>query len=82
MHKENYKNFTKPAEQVYPGKLVRIRGIISAYQGKPQIAHVFIRIVGPQVMVANQTSSVSFQAAVQVRNKLLAAYQDVMNMQI
>ena len=35
-----------------------------------------------QVMVANQTSSVSFQAAVQVRNKLLAAYQDVMNMQI
>ncbi|GMU32141.1 MAG: endonuclease/exonuclease/phosphatase family protein [Planctomycetia bacterium] len=37
VHKENYKNFTKPAEQVYPGKLVRIRGIISAYQGKPQI---------------------------------------------
>ena len=35
-----------------------------------------------QVMVANQTSSVSFQAALQVRNKLLAAYQDVMNMQI
>ena len=35
-----------------------------------------------QVMVASQTSNVSLQAAVQVRNKLLAAYQDVMNMQI
>jgi flagellar hook-basal body complex protein FliE len=35
-----------------------------------------------QVMVASQKSSVSFQAVVQVRNKLLAAYQDVMNMQI
>jgi flagellar hook-basal body complex protein FliE len=35
-----------------------------------------------QVMVAGQKSSVSFQAAVQVRNKLLAAYQDVMNMQV
>ena len=35
-----------------------------------------------QVVVANQKSSVSLQAAVQVRNKLLAAYQDIMNMQI
>jgi len=35
-----------------------------------------------QVMVASQKSSVSFQAVVQVRNKLLSAYQDVMNMQI
>lgn len=35
-----------------------------------------------QAVVASQKASVSFQAAVQVRNKLLAAYQDVMNMQI
>ena len=35
-----------------------------------------------QVVVASQKSSVSLQAAVQVRNKLLAAYQDIMNMQI
>lgn len=35
-----------------------------------------------QVMVASQKSSVSFQAVVQVRNKLLTAYQDVMNMPI
>lgn len=35
-----------------------------------------------QVMVASQKANVSFQAVVQVRNKLLAAYQDVMNMQV
>ena len=33
-----------------------------------------------EVMVAAQKSSVSFQAMVQVRNKLLEAYKDVMNM--
>jgi len=32
------------------------------------------------VMVATQKASVSFQAMLQVRNKLVEAYQDVMNM--
>ena len=32
------------------------------------------------VMVATQKASVSFQAMLQVRNKLVDAYQDVMNM--
>ncbi len=32
------------------------------------------------MMVANQKASVSFQAMLQVRNKLVEAYQDVMNM--
>ncbi len=34
------------------------------------------------VMVASQKASVSFQAMVQVRNKLLEAYKDVMNMPV
>jgi flagellar hook-basal body complex protein FliE len=33
-----------------------------------------------EVMVAAQKSSLSFQAMVQVRNKLVEAYKDVMNM--
>ena len=33
-----------------------------------------------EVMVSLQKASVSFQAMVQVRNKLVEAYQDVMNM--
>ncbi len=34
------------------------------------------------VMVAMQKANISFQAMVQVRNKLISAYQDVMNMPI
>ena len=34
------------------------------------------------VVVSMQTSSIKFQQAVQVRNKLVQAYQEVMNMQV
>jgi flagellar hook-basal body complex protein FliE len=34
------------------------------------------------VMIASQKASVSFQAMVQVRNKLVDAYRDVMNMPV
>jgi flagellar hook-basal body complex protein FliE len=34
------------------------------------------------VMVAMQKASVSFQAMVQVRNKLVTAYQEIMNMPV
>ena len=36
----------------------------------------------PEVMVALQKASLSFQAMTEVRNKLLTAYQEVMNMQV
>lgn len=35
-----------------------------------------------EVMIALQSASVSFQEMVQVRNKLVSAYQDMMNMQV
>ncbi|TQV84162.1 flagellar hook-basal body complex protein FliE [Exilibacterium tricleocarpae] len=35
-----------------------------------------------EVMIASQKAGVSFQAMVQVRNKLLEAYRDVMNMPV
>jgi len=35
-----------------------------------------------EVMLASQKASISFQAMVQVRNKLINAYQDIMNMPI
>lgn len=34
------------------------------------------------VMISMQKASISFQTTVQVRNKLVSAYQDIMNMQI
>jgi flagellar hook-basal body complex protein FliE len=33
-------------------------------------------------MIAMQKANISFQAAVQVRNKLVSAYNDIMNMQV
>jgi flagellar hook-basal body complex protein FliE len=33
-------------------------------------------------MIAMQKASISFQASVQVRNKLVSAYHDIMNMQV
>src|SRR5574340_698307 len=33
-------------------------------------------------MIAMQKSSINFQAAVQVRNKVVQAYNDIMNMQV
>jgi len=34
------------------------------------------------VMIAGQKANISFQATVQVRNKLVSAYHDIMNMQV
>ena len=33
-------------------------------------------------MVASQKASITFQAAIQIRNKVVAAYQDIMNLPI
>jgi len=35
-----------------------------------------------KTMVALQTANISFQAMVQVRNRVVSAYQDIMNMQV
>lgn len=35
-----------------------------------------------QTMVAMQRSQIGFQAAIQVRNRLLSAYTEIMNMQV
>jgi flagellar hook-basal body complex protein FliE len=35
-----------------------------------------------ETMIALQTANVSFQSLVQVRNRLLSAYHDVMNLQL
>lgn len=34
------------------------------------------------VMIAGQKANISFQTTIQVRNKLVSAYQDIMNMQV
>jgi len=34
------------------------------------------------VMIASQKANIGFQATIQARNKLVSAYQDIMNMQV
>jgi len=54
----------------------RARGLATAFeQGKPGVDL-------PQVMLEMQKASVSFRAAVEVRNKVVTAYQEVMNMPV
>ena len=36
----------------------------------------------PEVMIALQKASLSFQAMTEVRNQLVSAYQEIMNMQV
>ena len=51
----------------------RSREMTAAYE-RGEVADV------AQVMLARQESSIAFEATLQVRNKLLSAYQDVMRM--
>ena len=55
-------------------------------QDSAQLKQAFMRedpnVSLTEVMVASQKASLSFEAMKQVRNKLVAAYQEVMNMQV
>ena len=63
-----------------------INKVSSTQQASSQLAHAFeIGKSGvdlTDVMVASQKASVSFQALTQVRNKLVQAYQDIMQMPV
>jgi len=55
-------------------------------QQATQLADAFARgapgVELPQVMVQMEKASVSFRALTEVRNRLISAYQDIMNMQM
>lgn len=60
VHESNYKNFPQPPDTLYAGKLVRIRGIVSEYKGKPQIEIVRpdqVRVLEKEEPVASQPAS-------------------------
>lgn len=61
-----------------------IDGVNQSQQMSNQMARSFeggnSEVSLAEVMIASQKASVSFQAMVQVRNKLVDAYKDVMNM--
>lgn len=63
-----------------------VEGVNSVQQGANNLAQAF-QLGQPEaniqdVMVSLQKANLSFQTMVQVRNKLVTAYQDIMNMQV
>ncbi|CNJ95878.1 flagellar basal body protein [Yersinia frederiksenii] len=76
---------TLPAEAGFASELKAAIGKISENQqhARTQAQNFELGVPGVglnDVMVDMQKSSVSLQLGIQVRNKLVAAYQDVMNM--
>lgn len=79
------KNVARPeaVEQANFGKLL---SAVNTAQGEASAASAAYErgetndIAG--VMLARQKSSISFEATLQVRNKLLSAYRDIMNMPV
>lgn len=62
-----------------------LAGVNQSQQYSTQLAEAFERgqhqdLAG--VMIAQQKAGLSFQATLQTRNKLISAYQDIMNMPI
>lgn len=69
--------------QVLDGAL---KGVSSAQNGAQEMAQSFSagdpNVNLQDVMINLQKANLSFQQMVQVRNKLVTAYQDIMNMQV
>jgi flagellar hook-basal body complex protein FliE len=63
-----------------------INSVNSTQQESAKLAEAFAKgdpnVQMSEVMVALQKSNVSFQAMLEVRNKLVNAYQEIMNMQV
>ena len=79
---------TPPAQDGAFGDLLQqsIDSVNEAQQSSGELKRAFelgeSNVDLAQVMIASQKANVSFQAMVQVRNKLVEAYKDVMNMPI
>ncbi|MFO7602367.1 MAG: flagellar hook-basal body complex protein FliE [Gammaproteobacteria bacterium] len=63
-----------------------VNSVNSTQQESAKLSEAFTRgdpnVQMSEVMVALEKSSVSFQAMLEVRNKLVQAYQEIMNMQV
>jgi flagellar hook-basal body complex protein FliE len=70
-------------ERVFQASLASVNGLQQQASG---LAEAFERgepaVSLAEVTVAREKASLAFQAALQVRNKLVSAYQDIMNMPI
>lgn len=83
----------EPAQVAQPGKVdfanvlkSSLDGVAKAQSTSEQMQKAFVlgddRVSLSDTMIAMQKSSIGFQTAVQVRNKFVQAYNDIMNMQV
>ena len=74
--KADFGNVLRSALDSVNGEQTKAMGLAKGYElGAPNVGlH--------DVAIALQKSNIAFQGAVQVRNKLVSAYHDIMNMQI
>ena len=74
--KDNFSNALKSAVDAVNSNQQQAAKLTEAFQkGDPNVQL-------SEVMVSLQKSNVSFQAMVEVRNRLVSAYQEIMNMQV
>ncbi len=71
----------------FQAALTQALGAVSNKQGEAGRLQREVQLDNPNVsieetMVAMQKAQIGFQATIQVRNKLVQAYSDVMNMQV
>lgn len=63
-----------------------VDGVNEAQMSAAEMAEAFergdVEVGLPEVMIALQKASLSFQAMTEVRNRLVTAYQEIMNMPI
>ncbi len=80
------KSVARPPEALPQADFGKLLGAVNAAQGDASAASAAYErgdtsdIAG--VMLARQKSSIAFEATLQVRNKLLSAYRDIMNMPV
>lgn len=81
-------NELKPSERTGFGDILKnaVDGVSEVQADAKKMAVAYEQGVPgidlPQVMIAAEKSSVSFQALTQVRNRLVSAYEDIMKMPI
>lgn len=62
------------------GDISKAQGAAQAMQREVQFGNPTVSL--EETMIAMQKASLGFQSALQVRNKLVQAYTDIMNMQV
>lgn len=83
----------EPSPAAQPGKVdfsnvlkSSLDGVAQAQQKSESMQKAFVlgddRVSLSDTMIAMQKASINFQATVQVRNKFVQAYNDIMNMQV